>query len=243
MLNYWRKYQDIVTAFIITVALYFGIRFLWGYFDMPSQQDITNLVTGFFTKYGLIVVFLSAIIESILLIGGYFPGSLVIFLGVASSVGNPVRATCVVILAVLGMIIGYSVDYVIGKNGGHRLMKKIGLEEEIEIVNKKVNNRHIWSAFALYIIPGSGSILSTSFGILKINYFKFLTFIFITVSIWNTIWGIVVYHFGMKSLDLITNKWIGIVIICAMFIYFIYSGKWEKLQQKFEEKEKLEQIK
>lgn len=237
MINFWKKNQDIIIAFLITIGLYFMIRYAWGYFNMPNQQEVTNILTGFFDKYGLIVIFLSAIIESILIIGGYFPGSLVIFLGVASSAGNPTRAIYVVVLAVLGMMIGYSIDYLIGRNGGHRLMKKIGFEDEIESVNKKINNKNIWSAFALYIIPGSGSIISTSFGILKIKYIKFLAFIFVTVSIWNSIWGVIVYHFGMKSLDIITSKWIGITIISAIFIYFVYSGKWEKIKQKFEEKE------
>lgn len=237
MLNFWKKHQDIIIAFAITVGLYFTIRFLWGYFEMPNQEQIANMVTGFFDKYGLIVVFLAAIVESILLIGGYFPGSLVIFLGVASSVGNPTRAALVVFLATMGMMIGYSIDYMLGKKGGYKLLSKWGFEDEIQAINKKISSRNIWPAFFLYVIPGSGSLISTSFGILKVKYIKFLAFIFLTVTIWNSIWGVVVYHFGMKSIDVITNKWIGLAIISTMFIYFIYSGKWEKLQQKFEEKE------
>lgn len=234
-MNFIKKNQELIIAFAVTLLIYFLIRFGWTYFDMPNQKEMIALITGFFDKYGLIIIFLAAIIESILLIGGYFPGSLVIFLGVASSSGDIVRTTKVTVLAVLGMMIGYSIDYYLGRKGGYKLLTKLGFEEEINKIKNKVNKKNIWFSFLLYVIPGSGSLISTSFGILKVKYFKFLFFIFVTVVIWNTLWSILVYNFGMKIFDILTSYVSGVIIICAIFIYYFYSGKFEQLKKKLEQ--------
>lgn len=241
-LNNLNKNKDLIFAFIVTIGLFLLVRFLWGYFNMPNQEEIVSIVTSFFQKYGLIVIFLAAIIESIILIGGYFPGSLVIFLGVASSSGDPVRAFKVLLLASFGALIGYTIDYFIGKSGGVKLLSKLGFENEINKIKNKIHNNYSFKkilsgAFLFYILPGSGSIMSASFGVLKIKYIKFISFIIFTVAFWNTVWGVLVYHFGMSVLNILTNKITGIILITLIFVYFIYSGKWEEMQKKFEESE------
>ena len=108
ILNFLKSnFEYILTAFF---AIFFllTVRFLWGYFEMPSSDQLFLLIKDFFNTYGLIVIFVAAILESILFVGNYFPGSLVIFFGVASAAGDKFLAMQTIFLVCLGMFYWYA---------------------------------------------------------------------------------------------------------------------------------------
>lgn len=235
-----KEYLDLIISLIIVISIYSLIRFAWSYYSLPDESQIIDLVNGFFTKYGLIVILLASIVESLLLIGNYFPGSLVIFLGVASSIGDVNRAIKTVALTIIGMLIGYSINYFLGKYGWYKVLIKFGLQEAFTSFKNKINKMDAENSLfkkvlvigGFYIIPGSGSILSTSFGILNYNYGKFVSYAIFLVTFWNILWGILVYHFGMKIFEILSSYVAGIVLIIGVFAYLIYTGKYEELKNK-----------
>ena len=55
---------------------------VWKIFELPTNEETIALAEQYFNKYGLWVILVSAVIEGLLLFGWYYPGSMVVFLGV-----------------------------------------------------------------------------------------------------------------------------------------------------------------
>jgi len=83
---------SLILVFIFFLVFYFGIKYLWGIYDLPSQQNIIDSAQGLFSKYGIVAILIAAFLEGLILIGNYFPGSMVIFLGLSLTFGD-VRTT------------------------------------------------------------------------------------------------------------------------------------------------------
>lgn len=69
---------------LILFVIYLTLIFFWKLLGLPSDDQMLVVVKDYFLKYGLWIVFISALIEGFLLLGQYFPGGFVIFLGVIS---------------------------------------------------------------------------------------------------------------------------------------------------------------
>ena len=113
-----RDYKEILRK--IKVPLFFFIVFFLSYFvwqalHLPDQSEILVTAQKYFQEYGLIVVFLSAIIEALLLVGLYYPGGLVILLGVIFAGPNPLVVALTVSVVTLGMFAGYIINFFLGK--------------------------------------------------------------------------------------------------------------------------------
>jgi membrane protein DedA with SNARE-associated domain len=223
--------KEIFISFAIVLVILFSVFGLWNYFDLPDQKDLVEIVQGFFTKYGLPVIFIASILESLLLIGNYFPGSLVIFLGVSMASGMPMVAAKTIAVVCAGMYIGYNINYFLGKFGLYKAVEKFGYKSEIEKLSKKLEEKGVIAGFFLYIMPGMGSLISTTFGVVKYNYFKFLLFTIVTTTFWNSLWGILVYFFGMKVFEIMTSYVSVFIILVLYFIYMYRSGKFEELKK------------
>jgi membrane protein DedA with SNARE-associated domain len=237
MKEYWNKAKkyssenwEIFFAPVIFIITLLAVQFAWRYFGFPTQDDLIKYVQTFFLTYGLWVIFISSIVESMLFLGWYFPGSLVIFLGVASTAGHPYLAVKTVLAVSLGMFIGYCVNYVLGKYGWYKLLMKFGFKEELMKIEKRLLNKGMFASFFLYVMPGFGSLLSTAFGVLKFSPTKFLLFTALMVVFWNSIWGFLVYLFGMSLFKLLTNSVSMFVIFCLYFFYMYNKQKESKEQ-------------
>ena len=228
------EYWELVLVFILALGILLVLKSGWGYFDLPSASSLVDMMTGLFDKYGLIVVFLAALIESILLVGGYFPGTLIIFLSLSLSGGDFQKTIMTVLAASAGMLVGYSVDYFLGKHGVHKILRKLRLENEVEKLKKEIERQGVWAGFFLYILPGFGSLISTTFGIIKYDYKKFLAFMVLTVFIWNSVWGLTGYFFGKQVLDVLESGYFGFIILAIFMIYLVSSGKYAEMKKSLE---------
>lgn len=226
--GYKKFVQENLELFImpfIFIIIYLGIQYIWSFFNLPNQDQLISKVQSFFTEYGLWVIFISSILESMLFIGWYFPGSLVIFLGVASTSGDPKQAVLTVFSVCAGMLLGYTFNYVLGKFGWYKVLIKFGFKDELIKIEKRVSDKGMLGAFFFYVMPGMGCLLSTAFGVLKFNFLKFFSFTFLMVVFWNSLWGIIVYNFGMSVFKLLTNGAFAFILFCAYLYYLHTNGK------------------
>ncbi len=225
--KYLSENWELFVVPIFFLFFLFLIKYTWGYFQLPNQEDLISIVQTFFRTYGLPVIFISSILESMLFIGWYFPGSLVIFLGVAATTGHPILAVQTVIVVCLGMLFGYSFNYFLGKYGWYKILIKYGFEDELLKIEKRLKNKGMFASFFFYVMPGLGSLLSTAFGVLKFSFTKFFLFTIFMLSFWNTLWGILVYFFGMEVFKLLTNS-VSMFILFCIYFYYIYNKEKQK---------------
>ena len=111
----------LLTIPLILMAIYLTMVLFWKLFSFPPPEELVIIVTNYFNQYGLWIVFISALIEGFLLVGLYFPGGFIIFLGVISAAGNVMRAIEVVSVVSIAFFISYILNYIIGKYGWYKL--------------------------------------------------------------------------------------------------------------------------
>ncbi|MDB5254506.1 MAG: hypothetical protein JWL80_572 [Parcubacteria group bacterium] len=126
-----KHYLKLFSAPLLCLALYLSLSIGWRIFHLPPIEELTPMIKGIFDTYGLPVLFFSALLEGMLLIGNYFPGVFVIFIGVIAS-DTPYEAVLVITVATVALIISHGVNYFLGKHGWYRLLVKFGMTNAVE---------------------------------------------------------------------------------------------------------------
>ncbi len=196
---------------LILVAVYLFIRLVWGLLDLPPEGELLIIVREWFSRYGLWVVFISALVEGFLLLGQYFPGGVIIFLGVITAGKDIPRAIEVVLVVCLSFFIGYSLNYLVGKYGWYKLLGKFGLAGSIDASKEKIMKHGLSAVFLSYWDPNFASITATAAGILNVSFKKFSLYSAAGIIVWNTFWGTLVYTLGEAALKITGLKWVLII--------------------------------
>jgi len=218
---------------VLFLLITLSIFLVWKIFDLPEQEELLNSVQHYFDKYGLITVFISAIIEGLLLIGWYYPGSLVIVLGVIFAGQNLWRVIETLTLITLGLYIGYVINFFVGKYGWYRLLLKFGLREHLEKSQAKLIKNGPAAIFLSFWHPAAGALISTAAGIIQFPHLRFFALAAIALTIWNALWGTLVYFMGTAALSLIGFKFI-LAVILAWIAYTLYLNKKTPESGRFE---------
>lgn len=229
MTNNWegnkKEILSLVLVFCIFVIGFFLIKNVWVFYNIPGPADLVESSKFYFQQYGIVIFFFTSLFESLLLIGNYFPGTLILLFGLSTLLDSLDKVFYGYIYISAGMILGYTINYFLGKYGWYKLIEKMGFRDEIRRIQTKLSNTGLSSVFFLYLLPGFGSLLSTSFGILKFNFVKFFFFMSFMVLFWNAVWGILVYVFGQAIFDLFSTGYLALILVAGYLIYLYKSGK------------------
>ncbi len=149
--------------------------------------------------YGLQLVFLGSFLEALLLVGLYFPGSLVIFLGVGLA-SSGTEAFVSVLAVSAGMFGGYLLNYMLGRYGWYRVLLRLGLRPGIERAQHKMQQSDVRYIFYTFWNPGLAAFTTTAAGILQQPPKRFFYLCVAAIVVWNTFWGVLVYSLGRDAL-------------------------------------------
>lgn len=223
-----KEYLRLLLVPIGLLAVYLTMAFLWKVFDLPSDDQMILIVKNYFNNYGIYVVFVGALIEGFFIVGQYFPGGFIIFLGVISSVGDISRAVAVVSVTSFAFFIAYTLNYFVGKYGWYKILERFGFGHSLEVAKNKLEKQGLNAVIFGYWEPNLASIIATAAGILKISFQKFSFYSLFGVIIWNIFWGVLVYTLGDNALKIIGIKYVliifGVWILVLLLKKFI-SGK------------------
>ena len=190
---------------LAALASFYGVWFL---FDLPPKDEVIRMAQEYYDAYGLITVFISAIIEGVLLAGWYFPGSLVIVLGVVFAGRDIPQLLGVFVATTLGFLISYTFNFYIGKYGWYRLIIAFGFRGPLEKAQKQLATYGPRAVFLTYWHPNLAALTSTAAGILQIPFRTFLFYSVVAAFVWDVFWVMVGYAFGEISIDLIGPKFV-----------------------------------
>jgi membrane protein DedA with SNARE-associated domain len=215
--NIWNtiKLPVLLLGIVLTLSLF------WKILDLPPEDQLIEIARKYFDKYGLIVLLISAIIEGVLLVGWYYPGSLVIFLGVIFAGKNVSLAIETVLIITLGLYLAYLINYILGKYGWYRLLLAFGLSKPLEKAQLRITKYGFSGILLSYWHPNLAAIASTAAGTLQFSWRKFLIYSLISVSIWNIFWGTLVYFLGEASLGIVGLKFVLIAIVGWIIVNLI----------------------
>lgn len=206
---------------LILITIYLVMFVVWQAFNLPTDDQMIAITKDAFEKYGLWVVFVSALIEGFLLLGQYFPGGIIIFLGVISAGSNIPRVIAVVSVVCVAFIIAYTLNYLLGKYGWYALLMKFGLGKSLEDAKRKLSTQGLNAIIFSYWEPNLASITATAAGILQVPMREFQKYSVPGVIVWNIFWGALVFSLGAAALQIVGLKYVLIIFVVWVSIILI----------------------
>lgn len=200
-----------IGLFIFYLAVVFFIRS-----KFTDTSSFLNVIQDVYADFGYPLIFFGAVLEAMFLVGLFVPGSAILLMGAALSRLGVVEFPIVFILGSCGLVVGYTINYFLGKYGWYHVLSFLGLEKGIEASKEKLKEHGIQTIFWGYFIPGSASLLSTAAGILNMNFKQFLSISIFAQSFWGLVWGTIAYFFGIYLVEFIIKYFIFLLVGIAV---------------------------
>ncbi len=203
------------------ILLYVLLALFERIFHFSSRDMFLGFLMKQFDRHGYWLVFVAALIEGFFIIGNWFPGGVVIFLGVISAGQDIKRVVIVVSLVCIAFLISYYLNYLVGKYGWYKLFVGLKLKESLEKAQKRVEKQAFNAIILSYWEPNIASVTATAAGILFLPLKKFLPYSLFAIVMWNTAWGMLVHKLGERALKLTGKKyiigalliWIAVIVV------------------------------
>src|ERR1041385_8977323 len=106
-----RRALNIVAFPLAVLAVFVLLYAVWLALDLPPEETILAIGKTYLDRYGLWVVLICAWIEALVVIGWYFPGTLVIIFAMIAALGDPGRYVETAALAAFGLYCGQVTNY------------------------------------------------------------------------------------------------------------------------------------
>lgn len=209
------RYAVVPISFFIIMAIVIPVSKL---LDLPSEDELISQTRNFYLNYGYLVVFIAAIVEGLLFINWYLPGSVVIVLGVVFAKDASLNVILVIVFITLGFLLTAIMNYFLGSFGWHRLFMKLGLKAPMDRAKLKMEKYGLPVIFGTYFHPNMGALTATSAGILKLPFPRFFFYSLGALVAWNTLWGIAVYFLGIVTIKIL-SPW---TIVAGLAVWIIY---------------------
>ena len=122
---------------ISALVFYLGTMILWKFKLIPSPVEILKFLELLYSKYGYFGLALATFLESIVYLGLYFPGSLIIALAVFFSGGTLIELLIISIVVAAVLTVTALINYLLGGYISSRnFWEKKELMEETEFLSK-----------------------------------------------------------------------------------------------------------
>ena len=205
----------IIPAFLVGLYL-----FLFFIVDgiIPGPKVLVEQLSSLYGSYGYEIVFISAILEATVVINMFFPGIFAIAFAAVFARSGQIDLSIAVILAAVGAMIGFLIDYTLGYFGFGRLIDKLG---ERGLLKKVKNHLHVsyFKTFGLgYFHPNVGSVVSLAAGALKIKVLNFIVLSTFSTIGWLSLWGILAFAMG----DLFTTIVVEYFYVLVLLIFSVW---------------------
>ena len=216
-------------ALPLAVLATFGVLYvIWLALDLPPEETLAAAAKDYLDRYGIVIVLISAYLEGLLLIGWYFPGTLVIVLALIFAAPHPARFALVAAVAGTGLLSAFVTNFFAGKYGWYRVLLAFGLREPLENAQRRLTRYGLSAIFTTYWQANLASCISTAAGILQFPVRRFLLYSFAAEALWITFWASVIFFLGSAALSLVGFRMILFLIMLWIAGRLIYRWKFEE---------------
>lgn len=194
---------------------------------MPSSERLIGHLESLYKRYGYEILFIGALIESLVVVNLLAPGMVVLAFGGVFAKSGQLDLTATILAAVSGAMTGYIVDFLLGAFGFSKIVERIAGIETFSKVKKRVNKTDI-KIFSLgFFHPNLGSIISLAAGAVEMRFISFISLSFISTLIWFIIWSLLVYMLGDFVLDFLSKYLtvLGLIFTTTWFLVFMYGRR------------------
>jgi membrane protein DedA with SNARE-associated domain len=225
-----RRTLKIIALPLALFAIFALLYAIWLALDPPSEATIIGIAKSYFDRYGIVIVLISASLEGLLLIGWYFPGTLVIIFALIVSGPDLPRFLAVALTAGGGLYCAQVTNFFVGRYGWYRLLLAFGLHEPLENAKRRLTRYGLSAIFTTFWQANLASLISTAAGILQFSASRFVALAFLAQALWLTFWATLVYFLGAAALSLAGFRMILLLILLWIAARLIYRWKFEKRQ-------------
>lgn len=211
-----RRTLRIVALPLAVLATFLLLYAVWLALDLPPEETILEIARGYLDRYGVVIVLISAYLEGLLLIGWYFPGTLVIIFALIAAGPDVPRVAQVAALAGSGLFAAFVTNFFAGKYGWYRLLLGFGLRAPLENAQARLVRYGPSAIFTSYWQANLASVVSTAAGILQLSAPRFLAWSLAAEAFWITFWSSLIFFLGRAALSLA-----GFRIILLMILIWI----------------------
>jgi membrane protein DedA with SNARE-associated domain len=213
-------------AFPLTVLAVFLVLYaIWIALDLPPEDTVIDIARGYLDRYGGVIVLICAYLEGLLLIGWYFPGTLVIIFALIVAGPDASRVAQVAALAGSGLFAAYATNFLLGKYGWYRLLLAFGLREPLENAQRRLTRYGLSAIFTSYWQANLASVISTAAGILQFSVARFLAYSLLAEAFWITFWATLIFFLGQSALSLAGFRMILLMILIWIALRLLFRNK------------------
>ncbi len=195
----------------------------WKVFDLPQPEVVYATIVDWYNQYGLMVVAFAALVEGVVLVGLYFPGSAVILIGVASSRGDPLRAVAVVACVNAAFIVAAFWNFAIGYFGMHAVIERLGGEQWLNRARQRYERYGALILAPCFVHPNLGGFMSVAAGIGRLALGRFAVICVVSIVLWNSAWGFVAYFLAGVVEQVATQPWL---VVGGLSIWVFVAFVW-----------------
>jgi membrane protein DedA with SNARE-associated domain len=223
-----RRIVRIIALPLAVLGVFALLYAVWLALDLPPEATIVEMARSYLDRYGLVIVLLSAYLEGLILIGWYFPGTLVIIFALVLAGPDPARVAQVASVAGFGLFCAYATNFLAGKYGWYRLLLAFGLREPLDNAQKRLAQYGLSAIVTTYWQANLASCISTAAGILQFPVGRFLILSFLAEAFWVSFWATLIFHLGQAALSLAGFRMILLMILVWTAIRLFYRWRLER---------------
>ena len=154
----------------------------------------------------------------------FVPGMVAMAMGAVFARTGYIELTGVILTASCGLIIGYSIDYLLGYFGFGDFLKKTGYSWFLEKAKKEFNKFGIRGLILGFSYPNVGSFLSLAAGASAMNVAWFLLLAILSSAFWVSLWGLLIYALGAIFLTILIKY--GFLVALTVLASIILLRVW-----------------
>lgn len=175
----WPLFVVLVITLLLDFLNFFGLG--------PSFNELIGSIADSAHSVSYIAIVIFSILEHLVFIGVYAPFSVVILVIMASTAGDPTRAFLVFLAILLGQIIAYSANILLGS----RITNKVAHSRRISFLELWLSCSH----------PQLGAAATFSLGSSNQKYLTAVAQSVFAVTPWSVFWALVAYHGLTQIID------------------------------------------
>lgn len=194
------------------------LMLIWRWLRLPQGSELFEAVTNAFRSYGFAFVGIAALIEGLLVVNLYFPGSLVILIGVTAFRGSPLMVVMLVATVIAAFFLATIINYCIGYYGLHALISRLKADTQIQVVSEWHRKVGRWFVPLSFFHPNLSAFVAVACGRDRISPYRFFPIALIATIAWNSFWGGLTYSFGPLLKEAVAKPWLilGGLLLWAM---------------------------
>lgn len=195
--------SDLVLPFILLLVYLFFLIVVRGV--IPTSDELITTFAKLYADYGYQIIFLAALLESLVLVNLFVPGQLGMALGAVFARSGQTELGLVILFASLGAISGYLIDFILGYFGFSDVIKKMGYGGILAQAQKQLKKFGKRGLIFGFLHSNVGAFLSVIAGATNVSWKLFIPISTISTFFWLSLWGILIYLVGDIILLLISK--------------------------------------